>query len=119
MSDSRKRGRGGRGNGNGNGGSGSGSASVINVARRLYVHNLSYRVSWQDLKDHFRACGNVVYAEVMKMPDDPSKSKGCGIVEYETPQEAARAIRELADSELQGRPILVREDREDRDLHHR
>lgn len=55
----------------------------------------------------------------MKMPDDPSKSKGCGIVEYETPQEAARAIRELADSELQGRPILVREDREDRDLHHR
>ena len=34
---------------------------VIEIStNRLYVHNLSWRVSWQDLKDHFRQAGDVV-----------------------------------------------------------
>ena len=28
------------------------------MARRIYVGNLHYRTSWQDLKDYFRAAGN-------------------------------------------------------------
>ncbi len=40
------------------------------------------------------------------------RSKGCGIVIYQNPKEAQRAIRELQNSELNGRPIMVREDRE-------
>jgi hypothetical protein len=34
--------------------------------RRCYVGNLAWRTSWQDLKDHFKPCGNVVYANVMQ-----------------------------------------------------
>lgn len=40
------------------------------------------------------------------------RSKGCGLVEYSTPREARNAIHELTNSELEGRLIFVREDRE-------
>lgn len=92
----------------------------------MYVGNLAWDVSWQDLKDHMRAAGDVVYADVMKLPD--GKSKGCGcartprlalrapavtmlssIVEYSAAAEARRAIETLHDSTLKGRLIFVRE----------
>lgn len=40
------------------------------------------------------------------------RSKGCGLVEYSTEEEAALAISELNNTELEGRLIFVREDRE-------
>jgi hypothetical protein len=55
------------------------------------VSNLSWGVSWQDLKDHFRGAGTVVYADVMK-EQGGTRSKGCGIVEYESPSEAGPAV---------------------------
>lgn len=77
----------------------------------LYVGNLAYETSWQDLKDHMRAAGNVDTAKIITGQSD-GRSKGCGIVVYQRPQDAARAIRELQNSELDGRPIYIREDRE-------
>ena len=87
---------------------------VIEVSsKRLYVHNLAWRVSWQDLKDHFREAGEVVRAEIFT--EGPGgRSKGCGIVEMASVDDAANAVEKLMDSELQGRRILVREDRESR-----
>jgi len=85
---------------------------LSSVTNRLYVGNLSYGVSWQDLKDHMRAAGNVVFAEVLA--DPTGRSKGCGIVEYATRSDAIRAIKTLNESELDGRLIFLREDREDR-----
>ena len=40
------------------------------------------------------------------------RSKGCGLVEYASQEEAAKAIAELNSTELEGRLIFVREDRE-------
>lgn len=77
---------------------------------RVYVGNLSWEVAWQDLKDHMRDAGEVVYAEVMT--DSDGRSKGCGIVEYSTAEEAKNACSTLSDTELKGRMIFVREDRE-------
>jgi len=77
---------------------------------RLYVGNLSWNVAWQDLKDYFKQCGHVVRADVMTGSD--GRSKGCGLVEFETPEQAMTAIATLNDTELKGRPIFVREDRE-------
>lgn len=78
---------------------------------RVYVGNLSWKVRWQDLKDHMKQAGEVVRADVFE--DFNGRSKGCGIVEYSAPEEAQRAIKELNDSELFERLIFVREDRED------
>jgi len=89
-------------------------ADAIEISRRCYVGNLSYRTSWQDLKDHFKQVGKVVYTSVME--EKPGRSKGCGIVEFETAEEAGKAVLTLHDSELNGRQIFVREDREDREL---
>merc|ERR1719221_651683 len=83
-------------------------------SRRVYVGNLAWETTWQDLKDFFRQAGNVVYSNVMKQ--DGGRSQGCGIVEFETVKEARIAIRHLHDSELDGRLIFVREDREDKEL---
>ena len=93
---------------------GGGGGGEIEVGRRVYVGNLAWGTSWQDLKDHFRPCGSVVHAKIMEEPG--GRSKGCGIVEFESPEEAVAAIEQLNDSDLDGRPIQVREDREDKDL---
>lgn len=57
-----------------------------------------------------RSGGHVVRADIMT--DLDGRSKGCGIVEYATPSEARDAIIRLNNTELLGRPIHVREDRE-------
>jgi len=76
----------------------------------VYVGNLSYHTSWQDLKDLFKEVGTVLHADVMMEED--GRSKGCGLVKFATPRDASRAIAELHDAELDGRKIFVREDRE-------
>ena len=87
----------------GGGGGGGAEASV-------YVGNLSWNVAWQDLKDHCKTAGSVVHADVMMEPD--GRSKGCGIVQFASAREAAHAIATLNDTELNGRQIFLREDRE-------
>jgi RNA recognition motif-containing protein len=82
------------------------------VSNRVYVGNLSYDVAWQDLKDHFKPIGHVLRADVMQEPS--GRSKGCGIVEFSSSREALAAIQTLNDTELRGRLIFVREDREGR-----
>jgi RNA recognition motif-containing protein len=54
--------------------------------------------------------GDVAYAEIFK--DSSNRSKGCGIVEFRSKEDALRAIEELNDSVLGSRKIFVREDRE-------
>jgi RNA recognition motif-containing protein len=86
------------------GGGGGGGTSV-------YVGNLSWDVSWQDLKDHFKSVGPVAHADVMLEPGT-TRSKGCGLVTFANARDAATAITRLHDTELKGRLIFVREDRE-------
>ena len=79
-------------------------------SRRVYVGNLSWDVAWQDLKDHMREAGEVVHAEIIR--EHNGRSKGCGIVEFASEVDAQNAISTLTDTELKGRMIFVREDRE-------
>jgi len=95
-------------------GQGSGGDAGRKSDARVYVGNLSYEVRWQDLKDQMRKVGNVTFVNVLTFPD--GKSKGCAVVEYATRAEALRAIKELTDTELGGRKIFVREDREGADF---
>ena len=56
----------------------------------------------------------MVHADVLE--DSDKRSKGCGIVEYDSPHGAMRAISELNNTDLKGRLIFVREDREDKKM---
>jgi len=81
-----------------------------NNNRRVYVNNLTWETSWQELKDHFKQVGQVVRADILEEPN--GRSKGCGIVEFQSPSDAIQAVESLNNSELNGRVIYVREDRE-------
>ncbi|KAI0084056.1 hypothetical protein BDY19DRAFT_899142 [Irpex rosettiformis] len=77
---------------------------------RVYVGNLSYDVKYRDLMEFMRGAGEVLFAEVLVTPT--GISKGCGIVEFGNPEDAQRAVRELSEQPLLGRPVFIREDRE-------
>lgn len=91
-------------------GRGSLYGAKLGVSCTVYVGNLSYQVTWEDLKDHMRQAGNVVRANLIK--DADGRSRGCGLVDYETVEEANQAISTLHDTKLKGRLIYVREDRD-------
>ncbi|RHY11415.1 hypothetical protein DYB37_001335 [Aphanomyces astaci] len=58
-----------------------------------------------------RRAGEVDHCDVLV--EATGRSKGCGLVTYRTVEMAREAIRTLTDTELMGRKIFVREDRED------
>ena len=82
--------------------------SGSNSSSQLYVGNLSFKTSWQELKDHFRKCGQVSHADVVEGPD--GRKRGYGIVRFTHVRDAERAIDELDGVELDGRSLEVRFD---------
>jgi RNA recognition motif-containing protein len=81
----------------------------------IYVGNLAYSVTDNDLREAFSAFGEVSRANVI-MDRDTGRSKGFGFVEMPDNGEAEAAINGLNDKALSGRPIRVNEarPREDR-----
>ncbi|ELR15584.1 uncharacterized protein ACA1_164640 [Acanthamoeba castellanii str. Neff] len=82
-----------------------GAPATAGPTNRVYVGNLPWQTSWQDLKDHMRKAGNVTRADVFI--DETGRSKGCGIVEYSTPEEAQNAIKTLNDTKLDETERLI------------
>ncbi len=80
---------------------------------RVFVSGIPREITWENLKDHFRCAGEVVYASV-SVDQSTGLSKGVGIVQYETPEEASNAIRIIRDYPLMGETLFVREDMQDR-----
>lgn len=78
----------------------------------LYVGNLAWSVDWRLLKDHFAELGPV-YTDVKRDPAT-SRSRGWGIVRFDTVDAAKAAIEKFNNTELAGRAIVVREDREEK-----
>ena len=107
--EDREEGASGRGGGGGGGGGMRSQGAVDLTGRQIFVGNLPYAIAWQDLKDLFRTAGNVVRADVQENPD--GRSKGTGIVVFETVEEANNAIAMYNDFDLHGRKLEVREDR--------
>ena len=86
----------------GKGGAGGGAGC------KLFVGNLSYDTTWQDLKDLMKTAGEPLRADVATGAD--GQSKGFGTVTFASTREAAKAIQALNESEFQGRIIEVRPD---------
>ena len=77
--------------------------------RQLFVTNLSFRSTWQTLKDHFKRAGRVDHVDVLTAAD--GRPRGCGTVLLSTKADASRAIDLLSGSELDGRRIDVKYDK--------
>jgi cold-inducible RNA-binding protein len=75
---------------------------------KLYVGNLAYSVSNDDLRDLFAQVGQVQSASVIT-DKFSGQSKGFGFVEMTTAEEVANAIKQFNDTELKGRNIKVNE----------
>ena len=72
----------------------------------IYVGRLAFEVTEEDLQEAFRAFGEVVSVKVIK-DEYNGKSKGFGFVEMPARIEANKAIKELNNTELKGRTIMV------------
>jgi RNA recognition motif-containing protein len=78
------------------------------MGRRLYVGNLAWTVTDQDLQDVFSEAGTVDSSQVI-MDRATNRSRGFGFVEMATDEAADAAVKKLNGREVKGRPIRVNE----------
>ena len=85
------------------------------MGTKLYVGNLSFRVTNEDLLEHFAAAGAVQSANVV-FDRETGRSRGFGFVEMESDDAATAAIAQFNGQEYDGRNMVVNEarPREDR-----
>jgi len=76
----------------------------------IYVGNLSYGVSDDNLREIFEAYGTVSSAKVIT-DKYSGRSKGFGFVEMDNDAEGNAAIEQLDGAEIDGRPVKVNEAR--------
>lgn len=76
----------------------------------IYVGNLAYSVTDDDLRAAFAAFGEVSRASVI-MDRDTGRSKGFGFVEMPDDAQAEAAIKELNEQPINGRNVRVNEAR--------
>src|SRR2546428_11324786 len=78
------------------------------MGRRLYVGNLAWTVTDQDLKDVFSEAGKVDSSQVI-MDRATNRSRGFGFVEMARDEAAETAVKKLNGRDVKGRPIRVNE----------
>lgn len=76
------------------------------MSTKLFVGNLSFNTTENDLHDAFAAHGTVVEATLM-MDRMSGRSRGFAFVTMGTPEEAQKAIAAMNGSQLDGRPLTV------------
>ena len=81
------------------------------MGRRLYVGNLAYSVTGDQLRELFGAHGEVTEASVIS-DRATGRSKGFGFVEMASDEGAKKAIEALNEQRVGGRNLIVNEARE-------
>ncbi len=76
------------------------------MSAKLFVGNLSFNITENDLQDAFAAHGTVLEANLM-MDRATGRPRGFGFVTMSTPEEAQKAIDALHGKELAGRTLTV------------
>jgi RNA recognition motif-containing protein len=81
------------------------------MGKKLFVGNLNFKTTDDDLRTLFAQAGTIESATVM-MDRATGRSRGFGFVEMSSDEEAEKAVKELNGHELQGRALNVNEARE-------
>ena len=83
------------------------------MTRKLYVGNLSFDMSEEDLQEAFSKFGEIISAVIVK--DRVSgRSRGFGFVEFAENESAQSAKEAMNGKEVKGRPLKVDEAKEQR-----
>lgn len=80
------------------------------MSKNIYVGNLPYGTTQEDLQDLFSQYGQIKSVHLIS-DKFTGRSKGFGFVEMNSDEEADQAIKALHESDLQGRNITVNEAR--------
>jgi RNA recognition motif-containing protein len=80
------------------------------MSNKLYVGNLSFRVTSEDLQEHFSTAGAVESANVV-YDRETGRSRGFGFVEMADDDAANTAIAQFNGQEYDGRNMVVNEAR--------
>lgn len=80
------------------------------MSTKLYVGNLDYAVTGDQLGSHFAQAGTVVSANVIT-DRQSGRPRGFGFVEMSSDEEAKKAIEMLHGKDFQGRNLVVNEAR--------
>ena len=85
------------------------------MSTKLYVGNLSFNTTTQDLEEMFGAHGTVESTNIIE-DRETGRSRGFGFIEMSTKEEGESAISTLNGKEVDGRALTVNEakPREDR-----
>lgn len=76
----------------------------------IYVGNLSYDATDEDLREAFEAFGTVSSAQVIN-DKFTGRSRGFGFVEMPNSEEGLKAIEGVNNQDIAGRPVRVNEAR--------
>lgn len=80
------------------------------MGRKLYVGNLSFTATEEELRAYFSQAGTPDTVAIIK-DRLTGKSRGFGFVEMSTEGEATLAIQQLDGKEFKGRPLKINEAR--------
>ena len=80
------------------------------MAARLFVGNLPFTTTENDLQDHFAQAGAVIAVNIMQ-DRATGRSRGFAFVEMASQDDAAKAITMFHQKDFQGRPLTVNEAR--------
>jgi len=78
------------------------------MSTKLYVGNLAFQTTSQDLQDLFSQAGTVQSASVME-DRETGRSRGFAFVEMSSEEEATSAIQQFNGKEVSGRALKVNE----------
>ena len=76
------------------------------MSTKLFVGNLSFNTTENDLQEAFAAHGSVVESNLM-MDRRTGRSRGFAFVTYSTPEEAQKAIEAMNGAQIDGRALTV------------
>ncbi|RDA93793.1 hypothetical protein CP533_6358 [Ophiocordyceps camponoti-saundersi (nom. inval.)] len=83
----------------------SGNNSTAAPFHRLYIGNIHFNVTQEDLEAVFEPFGELEFAQLQT--DENKRSKGFGFVQYKNANNAREALEKMNGFELAGRPIRV------------
>jgi RNA-binding protein 39 len=83
----------------------SGQHSTSAPFHRLYVGNIHFSITENDLQNVFEPFGELEFVQLQK--DETARSRGYGFVQFRDPNQARDALEKMNGFDLAGRPIRV------------